>query len=161
MAEPSDASENPAETPSLEPKTGDPDLEGLWNRLAETWEYGRFFLEARIARAKLGIRDTIKMAVLGVLLALVGGTALLIAVVFLFYGAAQGLKEWTGRPWAAYLISGGTPLLLIFAGFFLKWKSIERKSLAESLKNYESRLQKQRSTFGHDAAERAAAANRT
>ncbi len=134
-------------------------LEELPSQFREIWEYVVEYLDAKWDLSKASFRDALFQIVLWGVLTLLGAGLILIAIAFVFYGMALALAEVLGgRPWAGYLIAGGSLLLIFFLLIHFKIASAKRKSLREKTEKYERKLEEQRRKFGLSAAERAAAA---
>ncbi|HKY63157.1 MAG TPA: hypothetical protein VJR29_07040 [bacterium] len=133
-------------------------LDELPGQFREIWEYLVEYLDAKWDLSKVNFRDALLQVVLWSVLTLLGAGLILIAIAFVFYGAALALTEVLGgRAWAGYLIAGGTLLLIFFLSIHFKIASAKRKSLREKTEKYERKLEEQRRKFGFSAADRAAA----
>lgn len=128
-------------------------------KFSEAGEYLASYLRSQVDRAKLTARDWVAWIILAFLALFLVASVLVTAVVFLLYGAAQGLTQvFGGRIWAGYLTTGGGLLLILSLG--LKWeRSLSKKrALKKRLKEYEEQLRHQTRDYGHNALERAAGA---
>jgi type VI protein secretion system component VasK len=145
---------------SLEENQENPQsLEDLPRQFREIWSYAVEYLDAKWDLSKASFRDALLQVVLWSILTLLGAGVILIAVSFVFYGMALALGEALGqRPWAGYLIAGGTLLLVFYLLIHFKIASAKRKSLREKTEKYERKLEEQRRKFGLNAVDRAAAA---
>ncbi len=138
------------------PPAGPEALEDLTLRAAEFSEYVGSYLRAQKDKVAYSLRRVVVGLILGIFLVLFLAGVLIAAIACLFYGATLGIKEWVGKEWIAFLISGGGTLLIL--GLFLKFGLLGRKKkgLETGLRNYEEELRHQHERFGHDATERAA-----
>lgn len=140
----------------------DPDdpLSMLMSHLAELREYGECYLAARIAQVRLEARSSALYAALGLLGGVVLAGALVAAAVLMMNGTADAVGQLCdGRLWLGQILVG-TGLLAITAGGVWHW--LRRHIDAEHRKvteNYEHRKQAERSRFGTDVSQRAAARN--
>lgn len=135
-------------------------LEELPRQFQEIWEYLVEYVDAKWDLSKASFRNALLQIVLWSVLTLLGAGLILIAIAFVFYGLALALAEVLGgRPWAGYLIAGGSLLSIFFLLIHFKIASAKRKALRQKTEKYERKLEEQRRKFGLSAADRAAAAD--
>ena len=97
-------------------------------------------LSAKIDQFKLSVRTLIIYAVLGVIGVFAGVTILVVAVVFLFIGAAHGLgavlggREWLGDLIVSLIVLGAALITLTFG--LNKFKTASRR---RTMRKYEDR----------------------
>lgn len=124
--------------------------------LAELAQYIGYLVSTKVDQLKLSVRTLILYAVLGILGAVVAATVMIVSVVLLFTGAADGLGALLGgRDWLGDLIVGVVVLgaiALTFTTLLGKFKTASRR---RTMRKYEERRKQQREQFGHDVAERA------
>lgn len=140
----------------------DPDnpLSALLSHLTEMREYVECYLAARIDQVRLEARSSALYGALGLLGSVVLAGALVAATVLVMNGAADAIGRLSGgRHWLGQILVGGG-LLAITAGSIWYWlrrhNAAERKKVTE---HYELRKQAERSRFGTDVSQRAAARN--
>ncbi len=123
---------------------------------AELAQYIGYLVSAKIDQLKLTARSIVIYAVLVVLAAVGAATVLVVAVVLLFIGAADGLGTLLGgRNWLGDLIVGVVVLgaiALTFQAFLGKFNTASRR---RTMGKYAERRKQQREQFGRDVAERA------
>lgn len=108
-----------------------------WNQLLE--EIGRY-LALRLDDLKRQFRTLALYAVLGLAAGAVGLTCLVVAVVLLLQGCADGLAIFFGdRAWAGELVVGAGVLLAAAVAMFVGSKSIIRQSRQRTIDKYEHR----------------------
>lgn len=73
----------------------------------------RAYVSARVDLAKLSARRALLGVANWALAVLLASGLCLTAIVFLFYGVAEGLGQWLQRPWLGYLVTGASLLLLL------------------------------------------------
>jgi hypothetical protein len=123
--------------------------------LLEAASYLEHLIVAYLDQIKLSLRTAFLYALLGVLAALAAGAVLVVSVVLLLAGIANGLGEALGgRAWAGDLIVGvavlgGVSLAIAIALGRMKSAMRRRTKL-----KYEERLKQQRERFGRDASGR-------
>lgn len=144
-----DPKANPAE------KTDDYS-DGIGRCFGELKEYAAYFASARWDGFKLSIRQAVVYAALGLLGLCVAGAILVMSVVLLLDGIANGLGVLFGdRPWLGSLVVGVVLLGLLSGGVVLGLKWIASKSKQKTVEKYESRKRQQRAEYGRDVQQRA------
>lgn len=123
----------------------------LQERVEEIFEYLSCYLEAKVLRGKLGLKQILWKAVLTLCFGLLAAGSLLVALAFIFYGAALALAELFGnRLWLGYLSSGGIFFAVTWIYLQAKRSNWLKASAHRKLKEYEQKLAEQRSKFGRD-----------
>lgn len=126
----------------------------LMAHLNEFLEYAAYYLSARADLVKAKVRKVVLWTMAGLIAAVAGATALVVAVAMLLIGIAGGLGELMGnRPWAGYLVTGAALAAVVFGTLRLllpQWLVQSRKQTKEK---YDRRRQSQRTRFGHDVDE--------
>lgn len=136
-------------------------LRDALGHLGELKEYALYYLGAKLDGIKVGVRNLVIYAVLGLIGAVVGATALVVTVVLLMQGLAGALSHffswlinpnwaWLGPFLLGLLILGGLAAGVIFG---LKW--FTRTAHSSLVAKYENRRRQQRNDYGHDVRERA------
>ncbi len=99
------------------------------------------YLHVQLERAKLLAGEFYSGLAFWCLAVLVAGSIILIAVTFLFYGAANGLGEALGeKVWLGYLVSGGGALLL--SAVVIKLNDFQRERKSQKLKRLSEEIGK-------------------
>jgi uncharacterized membrane protein len=131
-------------------------LDGVVQQLRELIEHANLYVEARKDMVRSTVRNLIVKAVLGIIGAVAGITLIIVAVVQLMNGAAQGLGLLFGeRFWLGELVLASAVFLVLAIGAFVGMKLLTKSSRERTIKKYERRQQAQRQRFGHSTAERA------
>ncbi len=131
-------------------------LDGVVQQLRELIEHANLYVEARKDMVRSTMRNLIVKAVLGIIGAVAGITLIIVAVVQLMNGAAQGLGLLFGeRFWLGELVLASAVFLVLAIGAFVGMKLLTKSSRERTIKKYERRQQAQRQRFGHSTAERA------
>jgi hypothetical protein len=137
------------------------ELKLLLKQFHELSEYVEYYAAAKADSSKLSLRHFVASALLSALGLLAVGGLIFIASWLLSSGVAEFLGTLLGnRAWAGNIATG----LLLVAGlvcgvyyFVAKWNKSAHERTA---RKYETRQARQRTQFGHDVADRAAAASR-
>ncbi len=125
-------------------------------QLLEFQEYAAHYLAVKIDKVMLQVRKIASLAILGVLGAVVGLTAIGVSTIMVLMGTAQGLGElFGGRIWLGYLLTG----LVIIIGAAVAVKVLIG-GMMTSLRNqlaqaYALRKESQRDRFGRDVQQTA------
>lgn len=106
-------------------------------RLAEIVGHASALAEVRRERARVALRRGVSKAILVVLLALVVLVVAFEASRQLASGLAGGLEQLTGRVWAGELGSGLVLLALVFGGWSLLLRTIERGEFRRRMRRHE------------------------
>jgi uncharacterized membrane protein len=131
-------------------------LDGVIQHVRELVEHANLYVEARKDMVRSTVRNLIVKAVLGVIAAIAGVTLIIVAVVQLMSGAAQGLGLLFGeRYWLGELVLASAVFLVLAIGAFIGIKLLTKSSRERTIKKYERRQQAQRQRFGHSTAQRA------
>lgn len=118
--------------------------------IPEIIEYLSCYLRAQLDRSKLGVKELLWKAALGVCAFFVMSGALFLAVGFTLYGLALGLAELLeGRLWLGFLGTGTAFLALSFGLLCLIRARSGKNALKEKVQDYERTLEEQRLRFGH------------
>lgn len=126
---------------------------GFWATLGETIGHARVLASVQSERAKLGVRRTVEVAAIAMIVAL-AAVALAIAGVWLFAsGLAEGLTElFDGRAWLGRLAAGVLLLGGLACATWLARATIERKEIARLRKKYEEMERNGLAPFGRAAS---------
>jgi hypothetical protein len=131
-------------------------LDGVTEQVRELVEHARLYVEARKDMMRATIRGLIVKAVLGVIAAIAGLTIIVVAVVQLMSGAAQGLGLLFGeRYWLGELVIASAVFLLVAIAAFVGIRMLAKSARERTIKKYEQRQQVQRQQFGRSTADRA------
>ena len=127
------------------------------SHVAELREYITYLIGAKVDGLKLTFRNLALYAVLGIVGAVVGLSALVTAVVLLISGLAGAIGAIFSpdRPWAGALIVGLLIVAGTIVGVMMLMKSITGASRKRTIEKYENRKRDERGQFGHDVQERA------
>lgn len=130
----------------------------LVENLRELIDYASYYLSVQADQVRLRIRRAVMAAVLG-LLAMIGGTALLVtAIVILLAGIGGGLGElFGGRVWLGYLVTGLAVVILLGLTLLAVTRSVFRISRHRTIEKYAELRQQQRRQYGHDVGSRTSA----
>lgn len=129
----------------------------LTQDLAALQGYVLHYLAARSEAVTARIKKTVLWAVLGLAGGVAALTALVVAVVLVLGGAADGIASALGgRAWAGELIVGGVVLFVIALSAWIGLRYRLNLSRRRVKEQYERRRQHQRNAFGKDVAQRAA-----
>ncbi len=123
-------------------------------RFAEIREYAGYLLATKIDSLRLGVRNALVMAVLGVLGLIAGAGLVVTAVVLVLRGISGGLALLIGT-WGADLVTGGVVLIALAIGVYVGVTRLTKASRLKMVQKYESRKLHQRSEYGHDVDDRA------
>jgi len=150
---------------SSQPATADPGpgngssdkrLRDYWQEVLEYFAYG---LQVRADLLKVRARQMAYAIAWRMLIAVVVVVLLILGCIHFGRGIVLGLAAaYPAHPWLGELIGG---VLLLGLGFGVVGSSIgyaKKKSLDKTLQKYEQRKQRQRSRFGRDLDQQAAAA---
>jgi hypothetical protein len=136
-------------------------LRGGLSQLGEVREYLTYYLAAKADGVKVSLRNLAVYAVLGILGMAVGVAVLATTGVLLLVGIAQGLgRLFGGREWLGDIVVAVVILGTVAGGAFFGLRWLTNTSRKKLVSKYEDRQRKQRYEYGHDIAERAAAAAR-
>ncbi len=153
---PSESTETSTQAPKAESAEG---FQELTERLGEVSTYLSLYLESQRDRLQLAVKQGLWGLALFPLAVVVVAGLILIALVFLSYGAAIGLGQALGhRPWLGFLVTGAG--LWIFLGVVLLGaiKIKERHQIKTRKEKWSQEMARQQNRYGHDAEERAAQA---
>ena len=128
--------------------------------VGELKEYAGHFVAAKWDGIKLSVRNAGLYAALGVVGLIAFGGLIVTAIVLLCVGLAGAIGAIFNpdRPWAGSLIVGVVILAAVVVGMMIGLKKLASASRKRTVDKYESRLRHQRVEYGHDANERAMAA---
>lgn len=134
-------------------------------RLTEIGSHAQLLLASKLDGLKLTARNIGVYAALGIIGLLAAGALVVTAVVLVCVGLAQALARAfgdaaVGAVWAGNLIIGVAILLLLAGGVVIGLRMLSKAGKRSLVRKYEQRLHTQRQQFGHDAADRAAAAGK-
>jgi hypothetical protein len=135
---------------------GQSPIEPLLKNLAALAEYFSYYLAVRADSLRLRMRRAVAWAIVAAIALLAACTVLVVAVVLLLAGMANGLAVLCGgRLWAGQLLVGF--IVLFGAGLAIGIGSARqiRASLRQTRDKYEQWQSKQRAKFGEDVAARA------
>ena len=125
-------------------------------RIAEVKEYVRYYIAVQMDAAKLAVRSTVVCAILGIIGLLATGSAVVMAVVLLLWGIAQGIGTALGnRFWLGDLIVGVGVLGALALAAKIAGSMLIGSSRRKTVKKYESLQRQQRTRFGHDVGQHA------
>ena len=131
-------------------------LDGIMRQVREFVEHANLYVEARKDMLRATVRSLIVKAVLGLVAAIAGVTLIIVAVVQLMSGAAEGLGVLFGeRYWLGELVVASTVFLVLVVGAFVGIKLLTKSARKRTIKKYERRQQTQRQRFGHSTTDRA------
>jgi uncharacterized membrane protein len=127
----------------------------------ELGAYANHYVSAKLDAVKLSLRNAVILSVAGVLAGVLGAAVLATAVVLLLTGIAHGLgAAMGGRNWLGELIVGAVVIAVFAAVVRYALGRLKAAVRREMVRKYEAARQQQRSRFGHDVADEAAAAGR-
>jgi uncharacterized membrane protein len=133
-------------------------LHCLQQQFGELQAYVTHFVSATIDGFVLSARQLVLWVVLGVvgLTAVVG--LIVTAIVLVLVGAAHGFALlFGGRWWLGALIVGGGTLALLALCIIIGMRTWQSRWRQQKVQQYDERQLQQHDTFGHSAADRAAA----
>jgi hypothetical protein len=141
---------------SADEKRPDP-LGPLLGHLAELREYLGVYCAARIDQWRISARGIAFKVVFGLIGALFGITAAIVAIALLVNGLATGIGILCGgQIWIGQIIVGGMLMLTAFGGLLVVMRSLRIVEHRRVVDKYETRKRRERSVFGTDVGERAA-----
>lgn len=149
----------PGEEPGSDSRAGDQDpLTPVLARLHELREYASYYVAAHLDQARMKLNTALTWAALLFILALIAASMTVAAGVLLVAGLSSGLALLlNGHVWLAQIIAGAGLLAIGIGGtwFFLdrRRRAIHRRMVSK----YERRKHRERSRFGTDVEQRAAA----
>ncbi len=135
------------------PSPGEAFREAL-RQFTELREYAGYYIAAKIDAFRLGLRNVIFMAALGVVGLIAAAAVIVTAVVLALEGLAGALAV-VMPLWAANLIIGVALLLVLALAIFIVVSRLTKSSRLQTVNKYESRKQSQQTQFGHDVSDRA------
>jgi hypothetical protein len=139
----------------------DGQIDGVGRLVGELKEFTSYFISARWDGIKLSIRQVVINSILILLGLCIVAAFVVMGVVLLLDGMADGLGVlFGGRPWLGKLVAGGVLLGLLACGTILGMKRFIAKSRQKTVEKYESRKDQQRARFGRDVRQRSGEANR-
>jgi uncharacterized membrane protein len=141
---------------STTPDPGPNPLEPVFQKLSELFEYASEYIAVRQDKLKAGLRRLIIKAVIALFAALVGLTALVVAVVLLMVGLAGWIGTLLGSEPAGGIVVGGGLCLIAAAALLVGLRQWGSSSRRKTISKYERRHAKQRARFSNDVIERAA-----
>jgi hypothetical protein len=143
------------ESPATEPPP-DP-FAPLLVHLAELREYAGVYCAARIDQWWIKAQGLAFNAAAGLIGALFGMTALIVAAALLVNGLATGIGILCGgNIWLGQIIVGALFMLLAVGSVGMAGRYVRGMQHRRVVNKYESRKRRERATFGTDVAERAA-----
>jgi hypothetical protein len=127
------------------------------DRFRELKSHLSYAAEVKLDQVKAAVRSALIFTLLGIVAAIAAAGLVVTAVVLLCMGIASAITALTHSVWigditAAVLILGGV-VLAVYIGI----NRLTKASYANMVKKYESRRREQKSEFGHDVGDRAAA----
>jgi hypothetical protein len=131
-------------------------VEPLLKNLAALAEYFSYYLAVRADSLRLRLRRAVAWTLVAAIALVAACTALVVSVVLLLSGVANGLIALCGgRVWAGQLLAGF--IVLSGAGSLIALVAARQiqASLRQTRDKYEQRQSKQRAVFGEDVGERA------
>ena len=114
-----------------------------------------FYLTAQLDRAKLTARKLAVFAVLGVLAAIAGATAVVAATLFICLGFAGLIGALTGHLWIGYLLVGVIILAAVATVVWFGSAKLTKLSRQSTFAGYQRLKSQQRNQYGTDVHERA------
>lgn len=137
-------------------------LKAMLHSAKELLDYGRYLAELHWDQIKLKAVHYALLGVVGLVVALMLGTMLLVASVVFVVGLSYSLGHWLfeGPAAPAYgLLLGGTIVLAVLMGLAgLTYMIVQGKFRAQLSKKYDAKKREQRARYGHDVKQRAAVA---
>jgi hypothetical protein len=129
----------------------------LLKQIAASRDFAIHYVEAQKDSVTATVRGLILKAILGVLGAIVGVTALAVCTVMVFDALADLVTlAANGRQWVGQLVVGGGLLLATGVGAAVYvWRSM-RTAREKTIRKYESRHHAQREKYGTDVSRRVA-----
>lgn len=132
-------------------------LQPLLIHLAELREYLGLYCATRIDQWRITARGVVLKAAFGVIGALFGITAAIVAVALLVNGLATGIGLLCGgQIWLGQVIVGALMILTTFGGLLFVMRYLRIIEHRRVVDKYETRKRRERAAFGTDAGERAA-----
>jgi hypothetical protein len=124
---------------------------------AEIREYAGYYITAKLDSLRLGIRNVIILAALGIVGLIAVAAVIVTAVVLALVGVAGALAKVlpAGSEWAANLITGTLFLILLGIVVVIGVSRLTRASRLNTVEKYERRKRSQQTRFGHDLDGRA------
>lgn len=124
--------------------------------LAELREYVGLYCAARIDQWRLNARSLLLKAAFGLIAALFGITALIVAAGLFVNGLATGVGNLCGgHIWLGQILVGGLLMLVAFGGLGAGMRFLRIAEHRRVVDKYETRKRRERATFGTNVAERA------
>ncbi len=119
---------------------------------AEIREYAGYYITAKLDGLRLGIRNVIILAALGIIGLIAVAAIVVTAVVLALVGVAGAVAKVlpAGSEWAADLITGSVFLLLLGFVVVIAVSRLTKTSRQNTLEKYERRKRSQQTRFGHD-----------
>lgn len=142
-----------ADTGNPGPSPGESFRESL-RQFGEIREYAAYYVAAKIDALRLGIRNIIVLAALG-LIGLIAASAVIVTAVVLALLGIAGALTGLMPAWAANLVIGVLVLLAVALGVLIVMSRLMKSSRRQTVEKYESRKHRQQTEFGHDVEERA------
>src|SRR5687768_5632655 len=128
----------------------------IGDRLAELKSFAGYFLAAKMDGMKVGIRNAVVYAALGIVGLLVGGTIIVMAAALLVLGIAHGLAAlFGGMGWLGDLVTGLVILGIVAAGVIFGMRALTNSSRKRTVEKYEHWQHEQRQNFGTDVEQAA------
>ena len=132
-------------------------LNQLLRQVMELYTYVLHFITAKADGIKLTVRQAVMWAVVGILGLIAASSVLVTAIVLLLSGLAGGLAvAFDSEAWLGKVVVGFLLLVIIAVGTLLGVRMQQRKSRHKKVQQYAERQLQQRTTFGHNVADRAA-----
>jgi len=124
--------------------------------ISELISYASYWLAAKIDSIKLGVRNAVIYAALGVVGLIAAGGMIVTGVVLLLVGLAHAISAalWHTE-WAGDLIVGALVLIVIFAGVYIGLNRFMGASRKKTEQKYEGKRIEQRVQHGRDVSDRA------
>ncbi len=125
-------------------------------RLREVRDYASLYIQARIDKIKVSLRNLAVLTVLGIIGLLAGGAIVVTAAVLLCSGIAEGLTVLFGnRMWLGDLVTAILIFGAIGGGVYMAMARLTKTSKERTVNAYEQRKRQQCADHGTDVHERA------
>ena len=144
--------------PTAEPDAVSDSVKSAVASLQEARAYFSQYLSAKVDGAKTSARNLVVYAIIGVVAAIIGMTALVTATVLLMVGIAHAIGKIfdPDMPWLGGLLVGLLLLGAVVGGVLMLFPMMAKRSREATVKKYEAMARRQQMDYGHSAAQRAA-----